>query len=155
MVLDLESLPKTSGLYYFYHGSELLYIGKANKIKYRIKDHYNKSLFVESCIKILNDKLIPLYQTKQAKKLIENRQHVMMITTVIQSSQWIDVLFKKVNSVKTEEVNYNDLRQNEVERIQRLKPLFNIETRVENEEIIDLYEKCRHVNFYLLHSLGW
>lgn len=155
MVLDFESLPKTSGLYYFYDNIQLLYIGKAAKLKYRIKEHYKNSVFLESYIKFLNDKLIPSYEAKESEKFIKNQQYVTMITSEIISSQWIDLLFNKVNLIKTELFPIKGLTKNELSRIIELKPLLNRETRTENNEIRILYEKCRRVDFYLLKCLGW
>ncbi len=52
-----ESLPKTSGVYFFYNKKELLYIGKAINIKNRVKNHffqpsYKDKFFVSKVNKI-------------------------------------------------------------------------------------------------------
>jgi excinuclease ABC subunit C len=52
-----ESLPKTSGVYFFYNKKELLYIGKAINIKNRVKNHflqpsYRDKFFIEKINKI-------------------------------------------------------------------------------------------------------
>jgi len=52
-----ENLPKTSGVYFFYSGKELIYIGKAINIKNRVKNHfqqpsYRDNLFIDKVNKI-------------------------------------------------------------------------------------------------------
>ena len=52
-----DRLPKTSGVYFFYSGKELIYIGKAINIKNRVKNHfqqpsYRDNLFVDKVNKI-------------------------------------------------------------------------------------------------------
>jgi len=52
-----DQLPKTSGVYFFYAGKELIYIGKAINIKNRVKNHflqpsYRDNLFMDKVNKI-------------------------------------------------------------------------------------------------------
>lgn len=53
----LDNLPKASGVYFFYSGNELVYIGKAINIKNRVKNHfqqpsYRDNLFINKVSKI-------------------------------------------------------------------------------------------------------
>lgn len=53
----MESLPKTAGVYLFYAGKEIIYIGKAINLRDRVKNHfmqptYKDSVFVGSITKI-------------------------------------------------------------------------------------------------------
>jgi len=55
--MNFESLPKTSGVYFFYSKKELIYIGKAINIKSRVKNHfqqpsYRDNLFISLVNKI-------------------------------------------------------------------------------------------------------
>lgn len=40
---QLPLIPRTSGLYYFYEGTKLLYIGRANNLRARIYQHRTES----------------------------------------------------------------------------------------------------------------
>ncbi len=42
---SIENLPKTSGVYLFWSGNEILYIGKAINIKERVKNHFQQPAY--------------------------------------------------------------------------------------------------------------
>ncbi|MBM3206460.1 MAG: hypothetical protein FJZ43_02475 [Candidatus Staskawiczbacteria bacterium] len=56
-VKNLDKLPKTAGVYFFYAKKDLIYIGKAINIKDRVKNHfhqpsYRDNLFIDKVTKI-------------------------------------------------------------------------------------------------------
>jgi len=55
--MDFEGLPKTSGVYFFYSGKELIYIGKAINIKGRVKNHFQQPSYRDNLFISLVDKI--------------------------------------------------------------------------------------------------
>ena len=91
---NIGKIPAVSGLYFFYDRSELLYIGKAKFLKYRIKEHYKENKinlkYIKELIEILG-------------KEVKNIDWILFITSRIQSSQIIDLQYHKIKEIK---INY-------------------------------------------------
>ena len=43
MAVDLKKIPKTPGIYKFFHNSEIIYIGKAKNLKKRVSSYFGNS----------------------------------------------------------------------------------------------------------------
>jgi len=56
-IKDIENLPKTSGVYFFYSGKEFIYIGKAINIKNRVKNHFLQPSYRDNLFISLVDKI--------------------------------------------------------------------------------------------------
>ena len=125
---DLHNLPYTSGLYYFYDtDNNLLYIGKAKKLKSRILDHKylnNRAREAKFYSKFLKMNLSP-ESRKKLDEAIKDFEFRGMSTI---NPVAIDFVFQRITRIDIEEMPHEFTEEREMEMIWKLKPLFNSET---------------------------
>jgi len=124
---DLEKIPITSGLYYFYDSDEnLLYIGKSVRLKSRVEQH-----------RFLNDyhrelryyRIMEMSKTKEQSAILERNifrvSHRLMLML---SPLVIDWIFHRTKRIEIEEIPVELIKSRESEVIFERRPLFNHET---------------------------
>jgi hypothetical protein len=125
---DLYNLPYASGLYYFYDkDNNLLYIGKAKKLKSRILNHKysnNRAREAKFYSKFLKMNLPP----ESRKKLDEAIRDFEFRGMSTINPVAIDFVFDKVTLIEIEEMPHELTERRETDMIWQLKPRYNSET---------------------------
>jgi len=127
---DLEKIPKTSGLYYFYDGDErLLYIGKAGagRLRNRVGEHRSHNDFLR---KIEYYQRIKMSKNYEPNKNFERNlyQSLRYLGRTMPYPLAIDQVFHRTKRIEIEEIPVELIKSREKEMILKLKPLFNRET---------------------------
>lgn len=130
---DLEKIPRTSGLYYFYDKNDkLLYVGKAKNLHSRIFGHRNSYLFHREGMffrKILISKgLLTKNQEEWPEELHESWLDFELRGLSKISPIVIDYIFHKIKRIEIEDVSDELTKSKEKEMILKLKPPFNHQT---------------------------
>lgn len=130
---DLEKIPKTSGLYYFYDKDDkIMYVGKARNLHSRTFLHLSSyHLHREGMFfgKIIDSKdLILVDEEDWPKELWHSWRRFGIKTMSRIRPRVIDYIFQKVKRVETEEMPHELTKSKEAEMIKKLKPPFNHET---------------------------
>ncbi len=125
---DLKSIPSTSGVYYFYDKDDnLLYIGKAKKLKFRIQNHKDCNERVREGAfysRLRKSNLSPEGREKLEKAIKMFEVSCMGTTYPVK----IDSVFHRTVKIEVEEMPHELTEGREEEMIYKLKPLFNSET---------------------------
>jgi len=129
---ELERIPNTSGLYYFYdQNDKLLYIGKAKNLHSRIFDHHKSYEFHREGIffhKILISKgLLAKVREEWPKDLADSVIDFEFRGLSKKKPLVIDYVFNKIKRIKIEEMPSELTKAKERENIQKFKPLLNYE----------------------------
>lgn len=132
-VEELNKIPNTSGLYYFYdENGKIQYVGKAKNLKSRIRGHYNLNRFHREAMflrKMIISKGFQLHKRDQWSEELENAwrnfEFKMMgkINMVV-----IDYMFHKIIRIEIEEIVHELTKSKETETIKKLTPPFNYQT---------------------------
>jgi len=142
---DLERIPNTSGLYYFYdQNNKLLYIGKAENLKLRMSMHSNaywmhkEGLFFRKIL--LSKGLLAKVREEWPKDLADSVSDFEFRGLSKTKPLVIDYVFNKIKRIEVEEIPSELTKAKERENIQKFKPLLNYETNSEeynrlNEEL--------------------
>ena len=128
---ELNKIPSTSGIYYFYDKDEnLLYIGKAKKLKFRVRDHKkcnNRAREGGFLSKMWNENL-PKESKEKLTEAIEDFRFRCLGTL---SPVTVDFVFHRTTRIEIEEMSYDLTKEYEEKMIFELKPLFNSQTACE------------------------
>jgi len=127
---DLEKIPKTSGLYYFYDSDErLLYIGKAGvgRLRNRVVEHRSHNDFLR---RIEYYQTIKMSKTYERNMVLERKlyQALRYLRRTIPYPLVIDQVFHRTKRIEIEEIPVELIKSREKEMILKRKPLFNSET---------------------------
>ena len=125
---ELEKIPSASGLYYFYDKDDiLLYIGKAKKLKFRIRDHKkcNDKAREGKFYSKMRKMNISLEAREKLEEEIRDFEFRCMGTI---HPVTIDFVFHRTSRIEIEEMPHELTAQREEEMICKLKPSFNSET---------------------------
>ena len=125
---DLEKIPKTSGLYYFYDGDEnLLYIGKAINLINRVKQHRYCNDFLR---RIKYYQTIKMSKTYERNVILERKlkQALYHLKYTMENPLVIDEIFHRTKRIEIQEIPVEFIKSGEKEMILKCKPLFNYET---------------------------
>ncbi len=129
---DLEKIPKTSGLYYFYDKDDkIMYVGISNNLQRRMNQHYTMNSLNRQYgfhYSSLYSGLLPTEAKKVIRKWIKNMDWWSISSQRIQN---IDVKFHTVEKIEIEEMPHELTKLKEDEMIKKLKPPFNHETASE------------------------
>jgi len=133
---ELERIPNTSGLYYFYdQNDKLLYIGKAKNLHSRIFGHHNCYDFHREGMffrKILISKgLLAKVREEWPKDLADSFSDFELRGLSKIKPHVIDYVFNKIKRIEVEEMPHELTKSKEKEMILKLKPLLNHETNSE------------------------
>ena len=133
---DLEKIPKTSGLYYFYDkDNKIMYIGKAKNLHLRTFLHRGCYLFHREGMffrKILISKELLLVDEEDWPKELWHSWRRFQIKSLSEiRPRVIDYIFQKVKKIEIEEMPHELTKSKEAEMIKKLKPPFNHETASE------------------------
>ena len=132
---DIEKIPRSSGLYYFYDSNDdLLYVGRAKFLKSRIFEHrYNNDRLREARYY----RIIGLTKTEEQKKILErNFNRVIERWRHGEQALVIDYVFHRTKRIEIKEMPNELTESKEKEEILRLEPPFNHETKSEEYYII-------------------
>ena len=125
---DLKKIPSTSGIYYFYDKDDnLLYIGKAKKLKFRIRSHRDcNDLAREGAF---YSKFSRVDLSAESSQKLENamRQFQFRCMGTI-NPVVIDFIFHRTIRIEIEEMPHELTDELEIRMIEKLQPLFNHET---------------------------
>lgn len=129
----MKNLPNSSGIYYYYEGDRLLYIGRANNLSRRTTEHAGNNLwfrefkFYQKMLKMKNFGYEREKYPEDIDKILRDfefrsRDNVMLPPHVI------DLIFHRITRIEIQEMPFELAKQKEKELIQELKPPFNYET---------------------------
>ena len=128
---DLEKIPQTSGLYYFYDGDEnLLYIGRSARLKSRVEQHRTYNDFLR---RIKYYQAIKMSKTYERNVILERNlyQALYHLKYTMENPLVIDEIFNRTKRIEIEEIPVEFIKSGEKEMILKHKPLFNYETACE------------------------
>ena len=130
---DLEKIPKTSGLYYFYDKDDkIMYVGKAKNLHSRTFLHLKSYHFHREgrfLGKIIDSKDLLLVDEEDWPKELWHSWRRFQIKSWSQiRPRVIDYIFQKVKRIEIEEIPHELTKSKESEMIKKLKPPFNHET---------------------------
>lgn len=151
---QLNEIPKTSGLYYFFENDKLLYVGKAKKLRWRVKQHDKNNEWLAKFTNILSAKIFPLLEKNDVTALLKYEKVIESCRLHCMPAQRIDLAFKRITKIEIEEIPYELTKQYEKEKIQKLQPPLNHET-CKYDEVDDVINKCYDLGLILLQSAGW
>ncbi len=139
---ELERIPNTSGLYYFYdQNDKLLYIGKAKNLHSRIFGHHKSYEFHREGMffrKILLSKgLLAKVREEWPKDLADSFSDFEFRGLSKTKPLVIDYVFNKIKKIKVEEMPSELTKAKERENIQKFKPQLNYETNSEEYNRLD------------------
>lgn len=130
---DLEKIPQTSGLYYFYDENDrLLYIGKAKNLHSRISEHrknydfHREGMFFRKII--ISKGLSGNDQKEWPEELHETWVDFEVRGLSKASPTVIDYIINKIKRIEIEEMSHEFTKSKEKEMILKLKPPFNHQT---------------------------
>lgn len=139
---ELERIPNTSGLYYFYdQNDKLLYIGKANNLKSRMSMHSNaycmhkEGMFFRKIL--LSKGLLAKVREEWPKDLADSVSDFEFRGMGKTKPLVIDYVFNKIKRIEVEEMQSELTKAKERENIQKFKPLLNYETNSEEYNRLD------------------
>lgn len=137
---DLEKIPKTSGLYYFYDKDDkIMYVGLSNNLQRRMNQHYTMNSLNRQYgfhYSSLYSDLLPPEAKKVIRKWIKNMDWWSISWQHVQK---IDEKFHTVEKIEIEEMPHELIKSKEAEMIKKLKPPFNHETA--SKEYYKLFEE--------------
>lgn len=148
MMIDLELIPNSPGIYFLYDkNGKILYIGKACNVRQRISRH----------MKIHLDFSLLLSKLDKIKELSDKEVWILkykMLNTW--SKQPIDVVFNEVNEIKYKLVKKGDLRKVEKEYIENMSPPFNWDTSTkryfdEQNRLLDAIKMVEKEDYFRIH----
>jgi len=133
---DIEKIPRTSGLYYFYDKDDkLLYIGRAKNLRGRTSEHHYYHLLHREGMffrKILLSKgLLDKDENEWPKELTKSWSNFQIRILGKFKPIVIDYIFDKVKRIEIEEMPHELTQSKEEEKIIKLKPPFNHQTATE------------------------
>lgn len=133
---DLEKIPKTSGLYYFYDKDDkIMYVGKARNLHSRTFLHLSCYHFFKEgrfLGKIIDSKDLLLEDEEDWPKELWHAWRRFQIRSWSRiPALVIDFIFQKVKRIEVEEMPHELTKSKEAEMIKKLKPPFNHETASE------------------------
>ena len=144
--IELQNIPKKSGVYYFFdEADQLMYVGKAQNLYWRIDKHIKDFRKYEDVKKDL-EFFYSRYSLQEIIK-IEGVQKTKydLINALYRSGTVIDKILDRVKKIKVEELKEEEVEQKEKELIQSLKPPFNSQTACEEYSKIgkdfDVFER--------------
>lgn len=123
-LFNLYGIPTTPGLYYFYNSNdELLYVGKAKKLRNRIFEHWK--IHKEFVIYNICQKIAYAPSSDECKD-----QAIQAIPRKYReppSSVPFDTAFVEASYVEIEEMAYQIISTMEKKKISELQPLYNVQ----------------------------
>ena len=139
----LGDIPDTSGLYYFYEGNNLLYVGKARRLRQRIRDHKQ-----ENDISKEGEKHLKIVQSRAYAGLDFNTLSNDLLNAVSKCCGMfsghlrIDLVLHRITRIEIEEMPHELTESKEDEIIEKFQPPFNHETEAwdEIDDIVEKYE---------------
>jgi len=132
---ELEKIPQTSGLYYFYDKNDkILYIGRAKNLYARTSEHHRNYLFHREGMffrKIVISKGLTTNREEWPKELDESWCDFQIRGLSRLAPIVIDYIFNKVKKIEIEEIPHELTKSKEKEMILKFKPPFNHQTASE------------------------
>ena len=130
---ELEKIPRTSGLYYFYgKDDKIMYVGKARNLNVRTFEHlfaYHFHREGRFFGKIIDSKdLFFVDEEDWPKELYHSWRRFQIRSWSRLDPLVIDYIFQKVKRIEIEELSHELTKSKEAEMIKKLKPPFNHET---------------------------
>lgn len=147
---DLSKIPDGSGLYYFFENDRLLYVGKAKRLKWRIREHQKINEYTNQFINHLKTEIFPLLENNDIQRLLKQRKKIDFCIMMSSGQQRIDLAFHRVTKIEIEEMEHRLTKNAETERIQELRPSLNHEICGHDEEVDEIIDKCDKIGRILL-----
>ena len=143
---EIEKIPRKSGIYYFFDkDNQLLYIGKAVDLHFRLIEHVDSYRNHEEGKKILSYVFYKYSIPEILKFDTAQRTRYDVANAMYKEGIVIDKILNRVKKVKIEEYQKEENKQKEKELIQSLKPPFNSQTACEEYSKIgkdfDVFER--------------
>jgi transaldolase len=141
----LGDIPDTSELYYFYEENNLLYVGKALRLRQRIRDHKQ-----ENDISKEGEKHLKIVQSRADAGLDFNTlsndvlDDISKCYGMFSGHQRIDLVLHRTTRIEIEEMPHELTESKEKEMIEKFQPPFNHETEVW-DEIDDIVQKHKEL----------
>jgi len=129
---EIEKIPRKSGIYFLFDkNNQLLYIGKAVSLHFRLIEHVDSYRKHEEGKKFLSN-VFNKYSIPEMLKFDTAQQNSFdMANSMYTKCIVIDKILNRVKKVKIEEYREEENEQKEKELIQSLKPPFNSQTACE------------------------
>ena len=126
---EVEKIPRKSGIYFFFDkDNQLMYVGKAQDLYWRIDKHIKDFRKYEDAKEAL-EFFYAKYSIQEIIKFEgEQKTNYELFSLLYKSGTIIDKILDRVKKIEVEEYRKEKNEQKEKELIQSLKPPFNSQT---------------------------
>lgn len=116
-VSEIQNIPHSPGIYYFYDHDKLLYIGKSVNLRNRIRHHQIMNYWLIQHIEFIT--------WHNIQSLLNNYNMFYRAWITIVDAQKIQLVFDKITRIEIKLIPKDDLEIFEITEIKKLKPLCN------------------------------